>query len=106
MRNKRKRDLKKIPWNNISDIIPSVLIGIEKVKRSRPKNIDSMWRSVVDSKYIKYTSVEKLVGGTLYIKVSSGSLYSELAMVNTDDVIFRIKRHGVYPSIKKVVYRR
>jgi hypothetical protein len=94
------------PWSHIGDVLPSVLGSIVKMKRSRPKNIDSVLRAVIDPKYVKYTRVEKVEGDTLYIKVLSSALYSELVMIGTDDVVSRIARQGSFPSIKRVVYRR
>lgn len=101
-----KRDKLETPWRDIGDVLPSVLHSIVKKKNSRPKNIDGIWRSIVPSKYIKFTSVEKVEGDTLFVKVSSGAVYSELVMVGDDEMVSLIQKSGAFPSIKRVMYRR
>lgn len=94
------------PWKETRDILPAVLSSIVNKRRSRPKNVDALWNSIVPFAYVKYTSVMKLEGDTLYIKVSSSALYSELVMVGDSEIVSRIKSLGTFPSIKRVVYRR
>jgi hypothetical protein len=101
-----RKNQKDTPWANIDDVLPSVLGSITRMKNSRPKDIDNVWRAVVDPKYSKYTRVEKVDDDTLYIKVLSGALFSELAMIGTDDIIARIQRQGNFPGIKRLIYRR
>jgi len=103
---RNKRDKMDTPWSNISDVLPSLLNTIVKTKRSRPKNIDSIWRSVIDPQYIKYTKVEKIQGDTLYVKVSSGAIFSELAMIGSEEILKKMKQHGKFPQLTRVVYRR
>ena len=101
-----KKNQKDTPWSNIDDVLPSVLGSIMRMRNSRPKDMENVWGAVVDPKYSKYTRVEKVEGDTLYIKVLSGSLFSELAMIGTEDIIARIQRQGNFPGIKRVIYRR
>lgn len=101
-----KKNKMDTPWSHIGDVLPSVLGSIVKAKRSRPTNIDSVLWAVMDPKYVKYTRVEKVEGDTLYVKVLSSALYSELVMIGTEDVVSKIARQGAFPSIKRVVYRR
>ena len=106
MTKRYKKSKIETPWSHIGDVLPTVLGSIVKAKKSRPRNIDSVLRAVMDPKYIKYTRVEKVEGDTLYVKVLSSALYSELVMIGTEDVVSRIERQGSFPSIKRVVYRR
>ncbi len=94
------------PWVNITDVLPGVFNSIVKTKNSRPKNIDSIWKGVVDSKYAPYTRIEKVVDDTLFIKVLSGALYSELVITGADEMLAGIHKKGVFSSIKRIVYRR
>ena len=94
------------PWSSIGDVLPSVLSSIVRVKNSRPKNIDGIWRAVCDPRYVKYTRVDKVDGDTLYVKVLSGALYSELVMTGSEEVLSKIQNNGVFSSIKRVIYRR
>jgi hypothetical protein len=94
------------PWSNITDVLPGVLSSIVKVKNSRPKNIDTIWKGAVDPKYVNYTRIEKVVDDTLFIKVLSGALYSELVLTGADEMLAGIHKKGVFSSIKRIVYRR
>lgn len=94
------------PWSNIGDVLPSVLGSIVKTKRARPKNIDSLWSSAIGPQYVKYTKVEKIQGDTLYVKVSSGAIFAELAMIGYDDILTKMKVSGKFSHVKRIVYRR
>ncbi|MCH9811767.1 DUF721 domain-containing protein [bacterium] len=106
MARKTKKNKLETPWSNIGDVLPSVLSSIVKKKNARPKNLDSVLRGVIDQKYVKYTKAMKVEGDTLYVKVLSSALYSELVMMGTDDLVSKIQQLGSFPSIKRVVYRR
>jgi predicted nucleic acid-binding Zn ribbon protein len=94
------------PWSNIGDVLPSVLGSIVKMKKARPKNIDHIWRAVIDPRFANYTKPERIRGDTLYIKVSSGAIFSELAMIGTDEILEKLKQRGAFSNIKRIVYRR
>ncbi|MCH9621928.1 MAG: hypothetical protein S4CHLAM20_13590 [Chlamydiia bacterium] len=105
--NKRiKKNKAETPWSSIGDVLPSVLGSIVRAKRARPKNIDNIWRAIVSPQYINYTKVERIKNDTLYVKVSSGAIFAELAMIGTDDILAKLKKQGNFPQIKRVVYRR
>lgn len=101
-----KKNKLETPWSHIGDVLPTVLGSIVKKKNSRPKNLDSILYGVMDPKYVKYTKAMKVEGDTLYVKVTSSALYSELVMQGTDEIVSKIQKLGSFPSIKRVVYRR
>lgn len=106
MKRAKKKNKMETPWSSINDVLPSVLNSIVKKKNSRPKNIDSIWRGIVDPRYVKYTRVDKIEEDTLYVKVFSGSLYSELVTIGTDQILTSLQKNSVFSSIKRVIYRR
>ena len=101
-----KKSAIETPWTNLGDVLGSVLGKIVKTRNARPKNIDAIWNAVIDPKYAKYTRVEKILGDTLYVKVLSGAIYADLAMIGTGEMVSMLQRQGSFPSIKKIVYRR
>lgn len=105
--NKRiKKKKVETPWETIGDVLPSVLNSIVKQKNSRPKNIDYLWKNAIDPRFVNYTKPERVRGDALYIKVSSGAMFAELAMVDSDEILQKLKSRGDFPKVRRIVYRR
>ena len=102
-KNKKSIDL---PWSNIDQVLPQVLHSIQRIKKTRPKNIDTVWRLCADPAFVTYTRCEQFVSGTLYVKVFSTAVYSELVMQGTEELVAKLCKHQGFSSLKAVVYRR
>lgn len=90
----------------IGDLLPGVVKGIDSAQSKKFSKVGKLWAELIGPKYANMTVIEKLNGGILYIKVSSASLHSLLAMQEKPRLIRAIQEALPSLELTNIVFRR
>ena len=91
VRRKDRMDVEAIP-RNASEILPKILLNIEKKYRSNPSNVVESWPQIIGSKLAPMTKVVGFENGVLTVKVKSSTLFSLLNNYEKDKLLVKVTK--------------
>lgn len=90
---------------NLSDILPKILLNIEKKYRSNPSNVVESWPKIIGSKLAPMTKVVGFEGGVLTVKVKSSTLFSLLNNYEKDKLLLKLQSNFSEKIIQKLCFK-
>lgn len=90
----------------IGDLLAGVIKGIQSAQSKKFSKMGKLWIELVGPQYAKMTVIEKFSNGILYVKVSSASLYSLLAVQEKPKLIRAIQEALPLLELTNIVFRR
>lgn len=90
----------------IGDLLAGVVKGINSAQAKKFSKMGKVWTDLMGPQYAKMTVIEKFSNGILYIKVSSASLYSLLAMQEKPRLIRAVQEALPSLELTNIVFRR
>jgi hypothetical protein len=88
------------------DLIPNVIKKIQETREKQVSSVGQIWKQIVGERVAMATVVESFKEGTLYIKVSSASLYSMLSMSGRQKLIREFQEKLPSLGLINIVFRR
>ena len=89
----------------MSDLLPSVLAGIEKQHQLRPDLILAYWPEVIGKQLAPMTQAISFIDGVLLVRVKNSTLHSLLSQQDKMRVLNSLRKKFPNTYINNIIFR-
>ena len=90
---------------NAGEILPNILLKIEKKYKSNPLNVVESWPAIIGSKLAPMTKVAGFEDGVLTVKIKSSTLFSLLNNYEKDKLLLKLQSKFSDKIIQKLCFK-
>ena len=105
MISRRKRSEEDLLPKNAKELLPKILLKLEKKYRNNSINIIESWPEIVGSRLAPMTKVIGFDDGILTVKVKNSTLFSLLNNYEKDKILLKLQTQFSDKIIKKLCFK-